>query len=296
MVVIFCVVAWLNAGQERSQSTGSSQTAAVAAPASGTETLAVRSDPDGAEVYLDGNLFGNTPAALKLTAGAHTLRVVLAGYHPWTRTIVAQAGADAHLLASLVKATPVTVAGRVLWNEQPVSDIRVRLRQYGLALEDFGSGTTDADGRFTIANVPDGSGFYLDVTGNQPMFSTDSMVPVTIQADGVSPVRDVYVCKPLVAVPRPEGQLVSRHHVKIDWQPFPEAVGYSIRVWRIGPDRQYVEVYRRGTLQAPELQSPGVQLDTDLPVGQYFWRADAFNAAGHVIGCSFNPESFTVNR
>ncbi len=260
------------------------------------ETPLVASNPDGAEIYVDENLFGNTPATLKLAGGRHTLRVALAGYRQWTRQVVAEPGAEAHLIAQLVKTTPSTVTGRVLWNEQPLAGVRVLLRHYGPSQDEDGSAVTDATGHFTMANVPDGPGYYLDLSRNQPAFSNNAMVPVDVLAGTVTTVRDAYLCKPLVGSSPTKGQIVNGHHLKLEWQPFPEAVGYAIRVWRIGPDRQYVGVYSSGDQNTPQLKSTNVQLDTDLNPGPYFWRADAFNAAGHVIGCSLFPESFTVGK
>src|SRR5437868_6720180 len=159
------------------------------------ETLVMTSEPDGAEVYVDENLFGNTPATLKLTAGRHTLRVTLPGYRQWTLQVIAQPGGEAHLIAQLVKTIPSSVTGRVLWNEQPVAGVRVFLRHYGPSQDDDGSAITDATGHFIMANVPDGPGYYLDLSRNQPTFSNNSMVPVDVLAGTVTTARDAYVCK-----------------------------------------------------------------------------------------------------
>ncbi|MCL2335202.1 MAG: protein kinase [Endomicrobia bacterium] len=42
--------------------------------------LAVNSEPQGADVYIDGNKFGVTPCKIQLMAGAHTIRLSLAGF------------------------------------------------------------------------------------------------------------------------------------------------------------------------------------------------------------------------
>jgi hypothetical protein len=67
------------------------------------ESLSVTSNPDGAEIYVDDSLFGNTPATLKLTPGKHTIRVSLSGYKNWVREINAASGAQAHVTATLEK-------------------------------------------------------------------------------------------------------------------------------------------------------------------------------------------------
>ncbi|MDR1941544.1 MAG: protein kinase [Endomicrobium sp.] len=42
--------------------------------------LDVNSEPQGADVYIDGNKFGVTPCKVQLMAGEHTIRLALAGY------------------------------------------------------------------------------------------------------------------------------------------------------------------------------------------------------------------------
>jgi hypothetical protein len=68
-----------------------------------SESLAVSSNPDGAEIYADDSLVGNTPATLKLSPGKHTIRVSLSGYKNWVREITAESGTQAHLAATLEK-------------------------------------------------------------------------------------------------------------------------------------------------------------------------------------------------
>jgi C-terminal processing protease CtpA/Prc len=66
-------------------------------------SIQVHSNPDSAEVYVDGSLIGDTPATLKLNPGQHTIRVVLTGYKEWSRQLSIQAGSEAHLTANLQK-------------------------------------------------------------------------------------------------------------------------------------------------------------------------------------------------
>jgi hypothetical protein len=67
-------------------------------------TVSVATNPDGADVYVDDQFYGNSPATLKLTAGKHSIRVKMAGYKDWSRDMSATAGSDAHLTATLEKA------------------------------------------------------------------------------------------------------------------------------------------------------------------------------------------------
>lgn len=68
-----------------------------------TATVSVKSIPDGADVSVDGNFMGNTPASLKLGAGKHTVKVSLAGYKDWSREITVGAGSEVSLNAGLEK-------------------------------------------------------------------------------------------------------------------------------------------------------------------------------------------------
>jgi len=65
--------------------------------------VSLTTTPDGADVYVDGQFNGNSPATLKLKAGKHTIRVSTAGYQDWTREITTDAGSSAHLAATLQK-------------------------------------------------------------------------------------------------------------------------------------------------------------------------------------------------
>ena len=52
-----------------------------------TGTVAVSSDPEGAEIFVDGKFVGQAPSTLKLSAGTHTIQVKCAGRRTWERTL-----------------------------------------------------------------------------------------------------------------------------------------------------------------------------------------------------------------
>jgi hypothetical protein len=74
-----------------------------ASPADGVGTVSLTTSPDGADVYVDGQFNGNSPATLKLKPGKHTIRVSMTGYSDWTREISTDAGSSVHLTATLQK-------------------------------------------------------------------------------------------------------------------------------------------------------------------------------------------------
>lgn len=63
----------------------------------------VSSNPAGADITVDGDFVGNSPASLKLAPGKHTITVKMSGYRDWSREITVQAGSDVQLTASLEK-------------------------------------------------------------------------------------------------------------------------------------------------------------------------------------------------
>ena len=75
--------------------------AAVATDDKGSVT--VKSDPDGAEVYVDDAFVGNAPATLRLSNGKHTVKVSQTGYKSWSKELAVFAGSEVQLKAALEK-------------------------------------------------------------------------------------------------------------------------------------------------------------------------------------------------
>jgi len=66
-------------------------------------TLAVDSEPAGAEIYVDGQLLSSTPGSFEITAGNHLLVLKLAGYQDWTRNIHVLPASTIHFEPKLEK-------------------------------------------------------------------------------------------------------------------------------------------------------------------------------------------------
>jgi len=73
--------------------------------ASGTK-LSVSSNPDGADIAVDGNFVGNTPAVIKLAVGEHTISVKKTGYTNWKRKVTITGG-EVRINAELEKSVYV---------------------------------------------------------------------------------------------------------------------------------------------------------------------------------------------
>lgn len=70
-------------------------------PAPPTTNVAFHSDPNNAEVYVDGEFRGSAPMNLHLTAGTHTVEIKFAGYLVWERELTVVAGNDTRVAATL---------------------------------------------------------------------------------------------------------------------------------------------------------------------------------------------------
>jgi hypothetical protein len=102
----------------------SAAAAAATATPGGYGSIAVDSNPGGASVSLDGTPSGTTPAgraALVLNSvpsGSHTISVVLAGYPPYTSTVVVlknqvvQVNADFETRSPTIPGTPIATTDR----------------------------------------------------------------------------------------------------------------------------------------------------------------------------------------
>jgi len=74
--------------------------------AGGTGTLSVNTVPQGAAVFIDGEMRGNTPATIPgLVTGKHTVRLVLPGYSALNTTIAIEAGRTTEYSTGLVQPT-----------------------------------------------------------------------------------------------------------------------------------------------------------------------------------------------
>jgi hypothetical protein len=67
--------------------------------------LQVESDPQGADIEVDGGFVGNTPSDIQVTEGEHTVSVKKTGFKDWERKLKVSGGSSVHLNAELEKAS-----------------------------------------------------------------------------------------------------------------------------------------------------------------------------------------------
>ena len=64
------------------------------------------SEPQGADIYVDGKFAGNTPSALNLAPGSHDIRIESEKRKPWTRSLEVTVGSKITVRAVLEPLTP----------------------------------------------------------------------------------------------------------------------------------------------------------------------------------------------
>jgi plastocyanin len=66
-------------------------------------TIELKSNPDGAEISIDGKYVGNTPTTLHLSVGDHAIKFEKPGFKPWERTLTITPGETTTIPATLEK-------------------------------------------------------------------------------------------------------------------------------------------------------------------------------------------------
>ncbi len=74
------------------------------APSASSSAITFKSDPDGADITIDGKYVGSTPSTIQVASGDHAIVVAKAHFVPWKRDMTVAAGAAVNVNASLEKA------------------------------------------------------------------------------------------------------------------------------------------------------------------------------------------------
>jgi serine protease Do len=88
-------------GSPRSLDSPASSNASMSVASNAVGSVSISSDPDGAEIFIDGKFHGNTPATLKLLAGPHAIVLKFPGHADWRRTLEVLKSSKASLKAAL---------------------------------------------------------------------------------------------------------------------------------------------------------------------------------------------------
>jgi len=95
------ITASQNQNQEQSTDAPAPQNNSASTPQDAIGTVAISSDPDGAEIFVDEKFHGNTPATLKLSAGSHAIVLKFPAHADWKRTLEVLKSSKTSLKANL---------------------------------------------------------------------------------------------------------------------------------------------------------------------------------------------------
>lgn len=87
-----------------------------------TGILAVKSVPDGAQVFINGNLTSATNENINLTPGEYTVRIYKEGYFPWEKTLRVEKEVVTNATATLFPAAPKLESITTIGVTNPVID------------------------------------------------------------------------------------------------------------------------------------------------------------------------------
>ena len=68
--------------------------------------VSIKSNPDGADITVDGKYVGSTPSVIRLTAGEHDIEIAKPGFKAWKRSMTVTAGGQVTIDAALEKEIP----------------------------------------------------------------------------------------------------------------------------------------------------------------------------------------------
>lgn len=88
-------------GAHATTSQAASESVVSAAVTEGS--IAIKSEPDAAEITIDGKFVGTTPSTIQLKPGDHTVLIEKTGFKSWQKTISVTAGSSVTLSATLDK-------------------------------------------------------------------------------------------------------------------------------------------------------------------------------------------------
>jgi hypothetical protein len=75
----------------------------VPSPENAPSTIELKSNPDGAEISVDGKYVGNAPTTMHLPIGDHAIKFEKSGYKAWERTLTITQGETTTVSCSLEK-------------------------------------------------------------------------------------------------------------------------------------------------------------------------------------------------
>jgi hypothetical protein len=93
-------------GNKKPNEDADSAGASALAQRADVSPVSIKSNPDGADITVDGKYVGSTPSVIRLTAGEHDIGIAKPGFKAWKRNMTVTAGGQVTIDATLEKEIP----------------------------------------------------------------------------------------------------------------------------------------------------------------------------------------------
>jgi len=191
------------------------------------------------------------------------------------------------------------VQGKVLFNEQPVEGIEVRICEnfstiMGIKCDGKSKTTkTDKDGIFVLADLD--PNVYGGLTAkvfksNYYVYPQDGIMTAqkfTVEADKTIYARDINLFKDDVKITSPKsGAKVAAQGLELKWDAYPDAAYYKITLF---PDAGGLP-----PINAERVDDPTYAVTEPLTNGKYRMRVESYNANNRKLAETSDDIKFTV--
>jgi hypothetical protein len=179
---------------------------------------------------------------------------------------------------------PGSATGRILWNDQPLAGVTVKLctdwSMFGGCQTQVYSAVSGIDGRYTITDIP--AGKYDFATKLYGQVETGWLgFSVTVIAGQTVTIKDVAIVKYDLKLISPiDHATVTTATPTLTWEAYPDAVFYKVYV-------QNVVSFEKVTTTQYTFANP-------LAAGDYYWSIHAYNAAEKKIAEAYHGYRFVV--
>jgi serine/threonine protein kinase len=176
-----------------------------------------------------------------------------------------------------------TIVGTLAWNEVPLPNVEVSMRNNAPVTTFSASVETDESGQFIIDNIPPGD-YNLGPVWDHPEWSGN--LRVTVEPD-VTIVDTLYAYKRDLKLISPSGGTVITSMPTVEWEAYPDAVIYRVAVAIETPcEPPETCTFRSWEVAANWVSGTSWTVPQTLDAGNYHFVIWAYNAQQHRIAAS----------
>lgn len=224
----------------------------------------------GLNLALPGNLFAQRPTHTAIAATPLLPNTVPAA----TLAAVASPNPSAQTAAVPVVGGSGTATGRVMWNDQPMAGVTVKLctdwGMFGGCKSQEYSAVSGSDGYYTIGGLPAGEYDFITKIPGQENETGWLGFNVTVVDGQSATIRDANIIKYDLEILSPsDDTTVPSDTITLTWKAYSGAA--------------YYKVYIADTVMFEKVSATQYTLSTSLTPDKYYWVIYAYNSNGTEI-------------